>query len=214
MSHPNRRARLVMQLRARGIGDTEVLRALELVPRELFVPDRFADQAWEDTALPISHGQTISAPSVVAAMSAALVPDRALRVLEIGTGSGYQAAVLARLFRRVYTVERHRGLQAQALARLEACKLKNVTARVGDGMKGWPEAAPFDRIIVTAGAAHPPGALTDQLAEGGILVMPVGGAHQHVTRFVRKGDRLESEKLWQVRFVPLLPGLGEDQASA
>ena len=151
-----------------------MLGAIERVPREAFVAPAFNDQAWENVALPISHGQTISQPLVVALMTQALEAGDRHKVLEIGTGSGYQTAVLAKLCRRVFTIERHRGLLKEAEQRLAELKIHNVTTRFGDGTKGWPEQSPFDRIIITAAGPEVPAVLLDALAEGGVLVAPVG----------------------------------------
>jgi protein-L-isoaspartate(D-aspartate) O-methyltransferase len=203
-----RKIRLIMELRASGIADRGVLNAIERVPRELFVPDAFQDYAYDNRALPIEAGQTISQPYVVAYMTEALkVTDRS-KVLEIGTGSGYQAAVLAR---RVYTIERHRDLLRDARRRLESLDLHTVTSRHGDGSAGWPEQAPFDRIMVTAAAEEVPGTLVGQLGDGGVMVVPVGRHHdtQHVLRITRHGEEVETETLLPVRFVPLVGGLGE-----
>lgn len=201
-----RKIRLIMALRRSGISDTNVLSAIERIPRETFVPESFRDQAYENRALPIGCGQTLSQPAVVAAMTEALRADRRLKVLEIGTGSGYQAAVLSRLCRRLYTIERHADLQRAAEARFQRLRLHNITARVGDGAKGWPEQAPFTRIIVTAAAPHVPARLVDQLADGGILVVPVGlhGAEQDLLRVTRDNGSVREERLGRVRFVPLL----------
>src|SRR6185437_14643755 len=152
--------------------DARVLGAIEKTPRELFVPGSFEDQAWENIALPIDSGQTISQPYVVALMTERLQIGDRDKVLEIGTGSGYQTAILSRLARRVYTVERHRGLLREAERRFSALRLGNIISRFGDGFKGWAEQAPFDRIIVTAAAPEVPTALLGQLSPGGILVMP------------------------------------------
>ena len=208
MTDEAKKIRLVMDLRRAGIADTNVLGAIERVPRDLFVPDTFRDRAYEDTALPIACGQTISQPYVVAFMSMALDVTRRMRVLEIGTGSGYQAAVLAHLCRRVYTIERQRDLIAEAEKRFDAVGLTNITARYGDGFKGWPEAAPFDRIIVTAAARDIPQTLVDQLSDdGGIMIVPVGpSGNQTVMKVTRTGDGIETEDLMPVRFVPMLPG--------
>jgi protein-L-isoaspartate(D-aspartate) O-methyltransferase len=212
MTQEARKIRLVMELRRAGIADTAVLSAIERIPREAFVPEPFLDRAYEDTALPIGHGQTLSQPRVVARMTEALAAGRRTKVLEIGTGSGYQAAVLSRLCRRVYTVERHRPLLVAAEARFAALRLSNITARVGDGFKGWREQAPFERIMVTAAARDVPGHLADQLAEGGVMVLPVGrqGRDQNLLRLVRTADGLVEEPLGDVRFVPLLGGLPDD----
>jgi protein-L-isoaspartate(D-aspartate) O-methyltransferase len=207
------RIRLVLGLRSAGITDAAVLGAIEGVPRERFIPETFRDQAWEDIALPIGLGQTISQPRVVAMMTEALRVTKRHRVLEIGTGSGYQAAVLAKLCRRLYTIERHPALLARAEAILKELGLTNIVTRAGDGMQGWPELAPFDRIIVTAAPAEAPKPLLDQLSpEGGIMVIPMGRTadSQHLWRITRQGDRYDREQLWAVRFVPLLPGLADD----
>jgi protein-L-isoaspartate(D-aspartate) O-methyltransferase len=209
-----RKIRMIMQLRGAGIADTNVLSAIERVPREAFVPESFQDQAYEDMTLPIGRGQTLSAPSVVALMTQALGSDRRTKVLEIGTGTGYQAAVLSRLCRRLYTVERHRDLLGEAERRFLKLRLHNITARVGDGARGWPEQAPFTRIIVTAAAETVPATLADQLAPGGIMVVPVGrqGGDQALLRLTREADGLHEEVLDSVRFVPLVMGLPSDAA--
>lgn len=201
------RIRLLMKLRNSGINDTRVLSAIEHTPREMFVEEAFREHAYDDTALPIASGQTISQPSVVAWMTWALDVSPRMRVLEIGTGSGYQAAVLARMARRVYTVERHRDLLAQAEERFRNLKLNNIVTRRGDGSRGWKEAAPFDRIIVTAAAPEIPQALIEQLAPGGVMVIPVGDnvADQVLLR-IRKDEQgqLHTDKMMAVRFVPLV----------
>ena len=200
--------RLIMELRRQGITDARVLGAIERVPREAFVPETFRDQAYENTALPIGRDQTISQPAVVAFMTQELKIGDRMRVLEIGTGSGYQAAVLAKLCRRVYSIERHRELLADAEAKFRELRINNVTTRHGDGTKGWPEQAPFDRIIVTAAATRDvPQALLDQLAPDGIMIAPMGdnARDQHLFRFMFGEDGiLNREKLWPVRFVPLI----------
>lgn len=202
-------ARLVQELRRSGISDERVLAAMERVPRELFVPPAFADQAWENVALPIGHGQTISQPFVVALMTQALEVGERMKVLEIGTGCGYQAAILARLCRRVFTIERHRALLKEAEARFAQLRIHNITVRFGDGTKGWPEQAPFDRIIVTAAAKTLPDPLLEELAPGGVLVAPVGEERreQELVRVRRTDAGFTSESLGAVRFVPLVAGL-------
>lgn len=209
-----RKIRLIMQLRRAGIADTTVLSAIERIPREVFVPESFQDQSYEDMTLPIGRGQTLSAPSVVALMTQALGTDRRTKVLEIGTGTGYQAAVLSRLCRRLYTVERHRELLGEAERRFLKLRLHNITARVGDGARGWPEQAPFTRIIVTAAAETVPATLVDQLAPGGVMVVPVGcqGGDQALLRLTREADGIREEVLDSVRFVPLVMGLPSDAA--
>ena len=207
MNLESERIRLIMELRAAGITEKSVLAAVERVPRELFVPDSFRKQAYENTALPIGMGQTISQPSVVAFMTQALQLTDRLKVLEIGTGSGYQAAILSKLARRVYTIERHKGLLREAERRFAELKLRNIVTRLGDGSKGWPEQAPFDRILVTAAAEEIPEALIDQLAIGGILVGPFGKQRgdQNLIRLTRTEAGTTQETLWAVRFVPLVP---------
>jgi protein-L-isoaspartate(D-aspartate) O-methyltransferase len=208
-----RKIRLIMKLRKSGITDMNVLGAIERVPREAFIPLMFHDQAYEDTALPIGRGQTISQPFVVAMMTQELQLGDRMKVLEIGTGSGYQAAILAKLCRRVYSVERHRPLLEDAERRFRTLRLHNITCKAGDGMKGWIEQAPFDRIIVTAAAREePPKALLDQLAIGGIMIIPMGSdkTSQFIYRVIRTEAGYDCEKLTPVRFVPLLPHIAKD----
>jgi protein-L-isoaspartate(D-aspartate) O-methyltransferase len=209
-----RKIRLIMKLRKCGITDTTVLAALERIPREYFIPPMFHDQAYEDTALPIDRGQTISQPLVVAYMTQELRVNDRHKVLEIGTGSGYQAAILSRLCRRVYSIERHKPLLVAAEQRFNELKIRNLTCKAADGMKGWPEQAPFDRIIVTAAAfAEPPQPLLDQLALNGILIIPIGRdkSSQFIYRITRKEEGLAHEKLMPVRFVPLLPNVARNE---
>ena len=207
--------RLIMELRRAGIGDLRVLGAIERVPRELFVPPTFADQAHENVALPIGNGQTISQPYVVALMTQALEVGERHKVFEVGTGSGYQSAVLSRLCRRVFSIERYRALLREAEKRFATLRLHNVVCRFGDGTKGWPEQAPFDRIMVTAAAAELPSALADSLAVGGILVAPVGEERrdQRLVRIRRTESGFASEELGTVRFVPLVAGLPRDPSA-
>lgn len=198
-----------MKLRHDGVGDARVLSALEKVPREAFLPEMFHDRAYEDTALPIGHGQTISQPLIVGLMTQALDVGPKMKVLEVGTGSGYQAAVLSHLCRRVYSIERHRPLLDMARERFTALGLRNVSTRAGDGMLGWPEVAPFERIIVTAAATTTvPARLLEQLDIGGVLVLPMGTdkSSQHLYRITRDETGYHQERLLAVRFVPLLPG--------
>ena len=211
MTDDTRKIRLIMELRQSGITDTGVLSALERIPREEFVLSNFSDQAYENTALPIEQGQTISQPYVVAFMTRALKLGPRMRVLEIGTGSGYQAAILSKLCRRVYTVERYRSLLRQAEERFWKLGLHNIVTRFGDGHRGWPEQAPFERIIVTAAAPEVPEALKEQLAVGGVMVIPVGqsGANQDVIRICRSEEGYSSDRLLPVRFVPLVEGVAE-----
>jgi protein-L-isoaspartate(D-aspartate) O-methyltransferase len=200
---------LNMELRGQGVTDTKVLSALERVPREQFVSEPFRHHSYDNAALPIGCGQTISQPLVVALMTQHLQINDRHKVLEIGTGSGYQTAVLSRLCRRVYTVERHGPLLKEAEGRFSAMTLRNVVTRVGDGHKGWPEQAPFERILVTAAARDIPSRLVDQLAVGGLMVLPVGkeGGDQEVIRVRRHGTHIQTESLFPVRFVPMVEGL-------
>jgi protein-L-isoaspartate(D-aspartate) O-methyltransferase len=202
------RMEFLLSLRRRGISDAAVLRAMDAVPREDFVLPAFVETAYADQAMPIACGQTISQPYVVAYMTEQLGVKRAHRVLEIGTGSGYQAAILAQLAGAVFSVERYRTLADRARATLERLGYDNVTVVVGDGLNGLPEHAPYDRIIVTAAAESVPQALVDQLAEGGVLILPLGqhdGA-QRIVKLTRKADGVSQQDLIWVRFVPLLPG--------
>jgi protein-L-isoaspartate(D-aspartate) O-methyltransferase len=208
MSGEARKIRLIMDLRRQGVTDTRVLSAIERVPREMFVPTPFLDQAYENTALPIGLGQTVSQPLVVGLMTQALELGERMKVLEIGTGSGYQAAVLAKLCRRVYTIERHKALLAEAEQRFRALHVHNITSIAGDGTRGWPDQAPFDRILVTAAAAEVPANLLDQLADNGVMVLPVGnqGSDQVVLRVRKTDGHPHTETLFPVRFVPLVAG--------
>jgi protein-L-isoaspartate(D-aspartate) O-methyltransferase len=204
-----KKLRLLMELRRAGIGDARVLGAIERTPREKFVPLSFEDRAYENVALPIGNGQTVSQPYVVALMTEKLELGERQTVLEIGTGSGYQTAVLASLCRRVFSIERHRELLRDAERRFEELRLRNIVCRFGDGTKGWPEQAPYDRVIVTAAAPEVPSTLVDGLAPGGVLVAPVGEDHrdQQLVRIRRNDDRFSTEDLGLVRFVPLVAGL-------
>lgn len=200
-----------MALRRQGITDARVLSAIERVPRELFVPAAFADQAYEDMALPIECGQTISQPFVVAYMTQALEVGDRMRVLEIGTGSGYQAAVLAHLCRRVYTIERYRTLMREAEERFQKLTLANITTRLANGARGWPEQAPFDRIILTAAAETLPEALVEQLRPDGVMVLPLGGTQeQWLTRVRVTAEGIREDRLLPVRFVPLIEGAARE----
>jgi protein-L-isoaspartate(D-aspartate) O-methyltransferase len=196
------------QIRARGVRDPALLAAMESVPRERFVPEELRDRAFADGPLPIGAGQTISQPYVVAAMIELLGLGRGDRVLEVGTGSGYAAAVLARVVAEVYTVERFASLASQADERLASLGFANVHVRHGDGSLGWPEHAPYQGILVSAGAAEIPPALREQLAAGGRLVIPVGPSpgYQTLTRVTRQADDDFREEAFElVAFVPLLP---------
>jgi protein-L-isoaspartate(D-aspartate) O-methyltransferase len=207
-----RKMQFLFALRSKGVTNQRVLEAMEKVDRGPFVRGLFSERAYEDMPLPIACGQTISQPSVVGLMTQALDVSPRDKVLEVGTGSGYQAAILSQLARRVYTVDRHRRLVREASAIFRKMDLNNITAMTADGSFGLPEQAPFDRIIVTAAAEDPPGPLLAQLKIGGIMVVPVGQSDtvQHLIRVTRGEDGLEYEELRPVRFVPLLEGLGKD----
>lgn len=202
------RMEFMLSLRRRGITDQTVLRAMDEVPREHFVTADMIDAAYADQALPIACGQTISQPFVVAYMTERLNVHPDHRVLEIGTGSGYQAAVLSRLAAEVITIERYRTLADAARVRLKTLGYDNVEVVVGDGLSGMPSRAPFDRVIVTAAAESIPDALVAQLADGGIMVLPLGShvASQVLVKLTKNNDRIAQEELIAVRFVPLLPG--------
>lgn len=202
------RMEFLLALRKRGIGDADVLRAMDEVPREHFVEPEHDRFAYADRALPIACGQTISQPYVVAYMTEQLRVEPHHRVLEIGTGSGYQAAVLSRLAAEVVTVERFRTLAARARTRLAALGCGNVEVLTGDGFLGVPDRAPFDRIMVTAAAERVPEGLAGQLTEGGIMALPIGPLDglQHLVRVRRTATGLDRETLIAVRFVPMLPG--------
>lgn len=205
-------ARLIQALRTQGVTDPAVLAAIEKTPRDLFTPDLFKERSWEDSALPIACGQTISQPFIVGLMTQALTLEPRSRVLEIGTGSGYQTAVLARLARLVYTVERYRTLLREAEARFAQLQLLNIITKFGDGFLGWPEQAPFDRILVTAAAPIEPKTLLAQLKPSGVLVAPVGkGPVQKLCRYAGDGaGGFSMEVLCEVRFVPLLEGVARE----
>lgn len=212
MTADPRTAQLILALRQGGVRDQRVLEAVEWVPRALFVEEAFADQAYADLPLPIDCGQTISQPFTVAMMTDRLDLSDRHTVLEIGTGSGYQTAILSRLCRRIVTIERYRTLARQAGERLKALKISNVTQIVGDGSKGWPQLAPFERIIVTAAARHLPQALVDQLAIGGIMVIPIEDrpGNQDLFRIRKTAEGLVHEHLMPTRFVPLVEGIARD----
>jgi protein-L-isoaspartate(D-aspartate) O-methyltransferase len=211
-SEAERKMQFLYALRSKGVTDKRVLHAMESIDRGPFVRGLFADRAYEDMPLPIACGQTISQPSVVGLMSQALQVSPRDKVLEVGTGSGYQAAILSKLARRVYTVDRHRRLVREARDIFDALDLTNITALTGDGSFGLPEQAPFDRIIVTAAAEDPPGPLLAQLKMGGIMVVPVGQSDtvQSLIKVHKTESGLEYSELRPVRFVPLLEGLGKD----
>ena len=205
-------ARLIESLRAQGVVDPAVLAVIEATPRDLFTPELFRARSWEDSALPIACGQTISQPFIVGLMTQALKVEPRSRVLEIGTGSGYQTTILSGLARLVYTVERYRTLMSEAQGRFNTLGLTNIVTRFGDGGEGWPEQAPFDRIMVTAAAPDEPTTLLAQLKPAGILVVPVGkGPVQSLRRYVGDGKGgFDVEALTDVRFVPLLDGVAKE----
>jgi protein-L-isoaspartate(D-aspartate) O-methyltransferase len=201
------KARLTMALRGMGVVEADVLSAIEQVPRELFVPAALRDHAYENASLPIAMEQTISQPYIVARMTAALQLTGRERVLEIGTGSGYQAAILSLLCRRVYSVERLRPLLVEAEAQFRRLRITNITTKVGDGARGWPEGAPFDRIILTCAPASIPEALLNQLKTGGIMVAPEGRDRSQALVKVRRTETgFDKEELLPVKFVPLVEG--------
>lgn len=204
--------RFMFALRSRGVTNPDVLRAMEETPREAFLEGTFKARAHEDTALPIACGQTISQPSVVGMMTQALELNKRCKVLEIGTGSGYQAAILSKLARRVYTLERHKPLARHASDIFHALAVPNVTVLASDGTQGLAEQAPFDRILVTAAAEDPPSPLLNQLADGGIMVLPVGQSDtvQKLIKVVKSGAELDYTEIRDVRFVPLVEGIAED----
>jgi protein-L-isoaspartate(D-aspartate) O-methyltransferase len=216
MSGDHRAIALVMALRGQGITDRRVLEAMEKTPRDAFVDQPFEASAYENTALPIACGQTISQPFIVAYITQALEVAPNHRVLEVGTGSGYQAAVLARLAAWVYTVERHKPLLQLASARFKSLKLHNVVVRHGDGLKGWPEQAPFDRIVLSAAVQEVPQSLIDQLKPGGVLIAPVAAASaaerfsQHLVKIIRMQSGKTEVPLMPVVFVPMVPGLPQE----
>jgi len=207
-----RKMQFMFALRSKGVTDMNVLTAMEKVDRGLFVKGLFAERAYEDTPLPIACGQTISQPSVVGLMTQALNVSPRDKVLEVGTGSGYQAAILSHLARRVYTVDRHRRLVAEAQRVFQQLDLTNVTAFAADGSFGLPDQAPFDKIIVTAAAEDAPGPLLAQLKVGGTMVVPVGqsDAVQSMIKVVRSEDGYDYEEIRPVRFVPLVEGMARD----
>lgn len=208
MTSQRTRERLVQRLAEHGIHDQRVLEAIRSIPRHLFVDEALASRAYEDTALPIGFAQTISQPYIVARMTEALMSVAPRKVLEVGTGCGYQAAILASLVEEVYSIERVAGLYERARQNLQALKLHNLRLRHGDGYQGWPSQAPFDAILVAAAPPAIPPALLEQLADGGILVIPVGrsGGAQQLLAVRRQGEDFEQQVLEMVSFVPMLSG--------
>ena len=209
MNFDPRMGRLILKLRRGGVTDARVLAAIEKLPRSIFLANPFKDRWDENIALPIGYHQTVSQPLVVGLMTQALEVTDRHKVLEIGTGSGYQAAVLAPLCRRLYTIERHQILLKDAEKRFEELKLTNITAVCGDGAAGWPEQAPFERILVAAAAPDVPPVLFDQLAVGGTMIVPIGldGDDQHLTKVIKTEDGAEIEDLGPTRFVPFVDGV-------
>ena len=207
MTSQRTRMRLVERLSDEGIQRVEVLDAIANVPRHIFLDEALSHRAYEDTALPIGYQQTLSQPYVVARMTEMLLAAGATRILELGTGSGYQAAILAYLGKEVYSIERIGGLHRQARERLQRLGYRNAHLRLGDGSQGWPEAAPFDGMILTAAPGDIPAALYDQLADGGSIVAPLGRDTQMLTLITRNGDEFERREIEPVRFVPVLGGV-------
>ena len=212
ISAAERKMQFLFALRSHGVTNKRVLNAMEKVDRGKYIRGTFEDRAYEDTPLPIACGQTISQPSIVALMTEALDVQPRDKVLEIGTGSGYQAAILSQLARRVYTVDRHERLVRAARLIFEAEDISNITALIADGSRGLPDQAPFDRILLTAASEDPPGPLLSQLRIGGIMVLPVGQSNtvQTLVKIVKTETGLEYDELRSVRFVPLLEGIGEE----
>lgn len=214
MLSPEAQMQFLLMLRNKGVPD-KVLAAMEKVPRDMFVEGHFKAHALDDMALPIDAGQTISQPSIVARMTEALEIGPRHIVLEVGAGSGYQAAILSHLARRVYSIERHRKLSIKARARIEALKLRNVVITTGDGSLGMPDQAPFDRILLTAAAEDPPANLLEQLRMGGIMVLPVGqsDAVQSLIKVEKTPEGFNYTELAKVRFVPLVAGLAKSDGT-
>lgn len=207
MTSRRTRMRLIQRLQEAGIKDTRVLDAILKTPRHIFLDEALSHRAYEDTSLPIGYGQTLSQPYIVARMTEMLLQGKPKRVLELGTGSGYQTAILAQLVEQVYSVERIAPLQARARDRLRQLGLNNVALRVAGKTMGWPESGPYDAILVTAAPARIPDELPLQLADGGTMIIPVGESSQMLTRVTRRGQDFETRALEPVRFVPLLEGV-------
>lgn len=207
MTSQRTRDRLINRLQEQGIQNNSVLEVMRNTPRHIFIDEALASRAYEDKSLPIGFNQTISQPYIVARMTEVLLADGPLkRVLEVGTGSGYQTCILAQLVERVYSTERIKALQEKARKRVQALKLYNVMLKHSDGGMGWPEKAPFDGILVTAAASQVPEELLSQLAEGGRLVIPVGGAKQQLKLITKNSNGFDSQTLEAVQFVPLVSG--------
>ena len=199
---------LILQLRKLGITNYRILSILEKIPREKFINQELFYKAYQNEALPIDCNQTISQPAVVAKMTELLEPKKAFKVLEIGTGSGYQTAILSKLFKRIYTIERHKNLMEKAKKILSNLKINNTVFYYGDGMKGWPAKFSFERIIITAVSKNLPIKIINQLSDGGILVLPLQYENdQYITKVIKKNRKLYFKKYWKVRFVPLVSGI-------
>lgn len=207
MTSRRTRMRLVQRLKESGIESDRVLEVMGQIPRHIFLDEALSHRAYEDTSLPIGYGQTLSQPYIVARMTELLLRHEPARVLELGTGSGYQTAVLSQLFDQIYSVERIKPLQDRARDRLRQMSIRNVMLKHADGGMGWPERGPFDGIIVTAAPMEVPTELLDQLADGGVLIAPVGEEHQVLVEVLRNGEKFERRELEPVRFVPLLGGV-------
>ncbi|RMJ02150.1 Protein-L-isoaspartate O-methyltransferase [Marinobacter litoralis] len=207
MTSRRTRMRLVQRLRESGIESDKVLEVIGQIPRHIFLDEALSHRAYEDTALPIGYSQTLSQPYIVARMTELLLAHEPTRVLELGTGSGYQTSVLSQLFKEVYSVERIRPLQERARDRLRQLNIRNVMLKHADGGMGWPDRGPFDGIIVTAAPVDVPKELLEQLADGGVLIAPVGEHDQVLVEIVRRGDNFERRELEPVKFVPLLGGV-------
>ena len=199
---------LILQLRKHGVTNHRVLSILEKIPREQFIDKELFYKAYQNNALPIDCNQTISQPAVVAKMTELLEPKKSFKVLEIGTGSGYQTAILSKLFKRIYSIERHKILLEKAKKVLSNLKINNIVFYYGDGMKGWPANFSFERIIITAVSKNLPIKIINQLSDGGILVLPLKcGNDQYITKVIKKNKKLYFKKYWKVRFVPLVSGI-------
>lgn len=207
MTSRRTRMRLVQRLRDKGISDEQVLGAIAETPRHIFLDEALSHRAYEDTALPIGHNQTISQPYIVARMTELLCHDAPRRVLELGTGSGYQAAILSQVVSELYTVERISPLLVRAQERFKRLKYRNIYSRHADGGIGWPEQAPFDAIMVTAAPKEIPLELLRQLKDGGKMIVPLGDVQQHLTIITRRGEQFSREVIEPVMFVPFLPGV-------
>ncbi len=207
MTSRRTRLRLVQRLREAGIESDRVLEVIADVPRHIFLDEALSHRAYEDTSLPIGHGQTLSQPYIVARMTELLLAHSPKRVLELGTGSGYQTAVLSQLFEEIYSVERIRPLQDRARDRLRQLNARNVLLKHADGGMGWPDRGPFEGIIVTAAPVEVPKELLAQLSDGGVLIAPVGEEQQTLVQVVRRGERFDFKELEPVHFVPLLGGV-------